>query len=166
MMEEEVDVEEEKFTLTEAHTKFAKTTNGEVWELLSKSDRSQAENDAMVQAAHASMYHWAQIGKELQLQRGHWLLAHVYTTLERPEAALYHANYCFQLTQNFEVQMQDFDVAYGYEGYARALALAGNLDEAKTYKERAQQAGDAIKDDEDKSIFMGDFTGGNWHGLA
>ena len=53
MMEEEVDVEEEKFTLTEAHTKFAKTTNGEVWKLLSKSDRSQVENDDGKVVVHA-----------------------------------------------------------------------------------------------------------------
>ena len=158
-------MEEEKFTLNEAHTKFAKSTNGEVWKLLGKNDRSEAENDAMIQAAHASMYHWAQIGKELQLQRGHWLLAHVYTTLERSEAALYHAKFCYQLTQDFKGQMQDFDIAYGYEGFARALALEGNLDEAKNYKERALEFGNAIKDDEDKSIFMGDFTSGNWHDL-
>jgi hypothetical protein len=132
---------------------------------LGKSDRSVADNDAMIKSAHASLYHWAEIGKELQLQRGHWLMARVYTTLERAERAQYHAKYCCQLTHDFKEQMQDFDVAYSYEGHARALALEGNLEEAEKYKERAMRAGEAIEDDEDKSIFMGDFTGGNWYGL-
>lgn len=61
--------------------------------------------------------------------------------------------------------MKDFDWAYAYEGIARANALARNRDEALKYIRLAQERGQAIRNDEDRSIFLGDFNGGNWHGL-
>ena len=60
--------------------------------------------------------------------------------------------------------MEDFDIAYGYEGMARALALAGQQDEARKYKALAQAAGEAILDPEDKEIFMADLLAGEWYG--
>jgi hypothetical protein len=61
--------------------------------------------------------------------------------------------------------MKDFDWAYAYEGVARANALAGKRDEAIKYIQLAEDKGQAIGNDEDKSIFLGDLNGGNWHGL-
>jgi hypothetical protein len=61
--------------------------------------------------------------------------------------------------------MKDFDTAYAYEGIARANALAGKRGEALKYIKLAEKSGQAISNDEDKNIFLGDFNGGNWHGL-
>jgi hypothetical protein len=61
--------------------------------------------------------------------------------------------------------MKDFDLAYAYEAVARANALAGNRDEAARYLQLARESGQAIGDAEDKSTFLGDLNGGNWHGF-
>jgi len=61
--------------------------------------------------------------------------------------------------------MQDFDRAYASEIVARANALAGKREIALDYYQRAAQAGEAISNIEDKSIFMGDFNSGNWYGI-
>lgn len=149
-----------------AHEHFVKKTNGYTWTLLSKEDRSAEENIEMVYAANASLYHGTQAGTALHLQRGGWLLAHVYTILGYDRAALRHANRCLELAQVNLDMMKDFDVAYGYEGMARALALAGIQDKAMSYYEKVRDAGATIGDEEDHSIFIGDFESGDWYGIG
>ena len=48
---------------------------------------------------------------------------------------------------------------------ARAQALAGNQTEARKYIDKADKAGAAIQDEEDRQIFFDDFNGGDWYGL-
>ena len=62
--------------------------------------------------------------------------------------------------------MADFDQAYAAVAMARALACAGELDQAATWHSRATEAGAAVADDEDRDIFTGDLAGGPWFGLA
>lgn len=157
--------DETKFTVEEAHLHFAKSINGKVWELLGKDRRTKAENDQMLYAAHACTYHWLHVGTRVHQQRGEWLISHVHTVLGNSSQALKHAERCFELTETYREAMKDFDIAYAYEGLARANALAGKVEEAKNWYQMAQQAGKAIVDEEDRQIFYGDFETGNWYGL-
>jgi hypothetical protein len=149
----------------DAHPYFAKQLNSKVWELLRKPDRTKAEDDLMIHAAHASCYHWLSAGNQVNQQRGEWLIAHVYTVLGLKESALRHAERCLELTKEFPELMLDFDKAYAVESVARAYALAGNRDEAKRYIALADKTGQMIKQEKDKYIFMNDFKGGNWYGM-
>ena len=153
------------FTLEEAHKHFAKTIHGHVWELLEKPSRTEFENEEMLHAAHASLYHWKFVGSALNQQRGEWLISHVHVVLGHAKEALRHAERCFQLTQANKDLMQDFDIAYALEGIARAQAMLGDESIAREFYELAHQAGNVIADDEDRSIFLGDFAGGDWYGL-
>jgi tetratricopeptide (TPR) repeat protein len=157
--------EAKRYTADEAHGHFAVALNGETWELLEKPDRSKQEDERMIYAAHASCYHWLQAGTGVNHQRGEWLIARVYTVLGLADAALRHASRCLELTNEYAGQMKDFDWAFAYEGVARAHALAGNREEALKYIKLAEESGQAISNDEDRSVFMGDFNGGNWHGV-
>jgi hypothetical protein len=56
------------------------------------------------------------------------------------------------MTGEHSDSMADFDVAYTYEGVARANALAGNRDEALKYLQLADEAGQSIENEEDKQI--------------
>lgn len=149
----------------ETHRHFAKEINGEVWRLLETSDRTRLEDLRMVHAAHASCYHWLLVGSAVHQQRSEWLIARVYCELGLGESALYHANRCLELTNDFVEEMTDFDRAYAYEGMARAHAVANQQAEALHHRDLAQQAGLTIADDEDRGIFLKDLQGGNWHGL-
>jgi hypothetical protein len=156
---------EEKYTLKEAHKEFAKRTNGLVWRLLGKSDRTPDENHEMVLTAIASLYHWHQVGTEVHRQRGEWLIAHVFTVLGDSDQAIKHAQRCLTLTEAHKDQLADFDHAYAYEGFARAQALGGQGELAREYLEMAKSTSEAIVDPEDKEIFMGDLKGGDWYGV-
>jgi len=41
----------------------------------------------MIHAAHASRFHWGEIGKPINLGRGEWQISRVYSVLNRPESA-------------------------------------------------------------------------------
>jgi phage terminase Nu1 subunit (DNA packaging protein) len=144
---------------------MAKQANGRAWQLLGQTERSPAEEAELVEAACASLYHWRLAGSPVNRQRGLWLVAHVHTVLGDPVQAVKHARACMDITREHEDSMEDFDVAYAHEGLARALALAGEVDDARRHLAIAQEAGGAISDPEDKGIFMTDFETGEWYGI-
>ena len=157
--------ETKTYTIEEAHKFFAQSINGRVWELLQKLNRSQSENEEMLHAAHACTYHWKFVGTAVHQQRGEWLISQVHAVLGHANEALRHAQRCFELTESNRDLMQDFDIAYAFEGMARAQAMLGDHILAEEFLVLAQQAGNAIADEEDKTIFMGDFDSGEWYGL-
>ena len=157
--------ETKTYTLEEAHKHFAQSTNGRVWELLQKPSRLPSEDEEMLHAAHACAYHWQFVGTAVHQQRGEWLISHVHVVLGHGNEALRHAQRCFELTESNRDLMHDFDIAYAFEGMARAHAMLGDHRIAKEFLILAEQAGNAIANEEDKSIFMGDFDGGQWYAL-
>jgi len=155
-----------RFTLDQAHRHFAQSINGEVWELLGMKSRTPEQNERMLHASHASLYHWLAIGTPVNRQRGEWMCAHVNTVLGHADPALRHATRCMELTEEHRADMKDFDLAYAHEGLARAQALAGLREESIENYRRAAELGGAIEDEEDRAIFMGDLHGGEWYGVG
>ena len=153
------------YTIDEAHKYFAQSSNARVWTLLQQSKRSPEENEAMLRAAFASAYHWKFAGTVVHQQRGEWLICHVYAVLGHAREALRHAERCFELTQSYKEIMKDFDIAYAFEGLARSHAMMGDHHMAQEFFVLAQQAGQTIADEEDRSIFLSDFEQGPWSGL-
>lgn len=152
--------------INEAHAHFARTFNMEVWKLLTIEGRSPDENERMIGAAHASFAHWRVVGGSVEQQRGLWLISHVYAELEIAEPALRFAQRCLELTEAHPDAMKDFDLAYAFEGMARAAAVSGDRETALEYRERAAAAGEEIANDEDRKIFTNDLAGWNWGVLA
>jgi hypothetical protein len=157
--------EVKRFTEEEAHLLFAKQIHGRVWELLEKLRRSQLEDEEMLHAAHASLFHWLYAGKPVNHQRGEWMIARVHTVLGNASEALRHAERCLQLTEQYRGEMADFDLAFAEECAARAYALAGKHLAALKHLRLAELAGDAIADSEDREIFFQELNGGLWCGL-
>jgi hypothetical protein len=145
------------------HRELGRSLNGLVWQLLARPNRSAEDDARMVDAAHASQYHWREVGGPPGT-RGEWLISHVYAVLGRAEPALHHARRCLELAAS-EPGVADFDHAYAAEAMARALAGAGDLDQAAAWHARATAAGAAIADAEDREIFTGDLVAGPWFQL-
>jgi len=154
--------EKNKESLGEIHLEFAKNTNHRAWELLDKKGRTPGENQEMLVAAFASLYHWEQIGTTANTQRGYWMLSRVYLSLKKAADALEWAKKCLEITDAAPAEMEDFDLAFAEEGLARAYALAGDHNQARNHYERAVDLGNQIEDPEDKEIFIKDLLGGNW----
>jgi hypothetical protein len=157
--------EEKQYTESEAHRYFAAHLHGQVWDLLERTDRTPSEDERMLHTAHASCYHWLQVGTGLNHQRGEWLISRVHAVLGNADRALSYAQRCLQLTEQYAELMQDFDFAFAYECVARAYAIAGDRDQAQPYISMAEEAGHKIQDEADRRIFFEDFNGGDWGGL-
>jgi DNA-binding transcriptional MerR regulator len=127
-----------------------------VWTLLETEERTQAQDDRMLHSAHASRYHWGQVGGPQQLARGEWLCSRVYTVLARPEPALHHARRVLDLCE--EHAIADWDLAFAHEALARAHAVAGDPDAAAAAVRAALRAADDIADPADRDLLLDDLA--------
>jgi len=143
--------EKGKFSEDE-HRKFAVDLFNLTWSLLDKKDKTKEENDKMIHAAHASRFHWGEIGTPVHFERGEWQISRVYSVLKRSEPALYHAERCLEICK--ENNIGNFDVAFAYEAVARAYAVAGQKTECRKHMELAEKAGEQIKEKGDRDYFF------------
>jgi tetratricopeptide (TPR) repeat protein len=144
--------EEKRDTIDESHRRFAADLFNLTWDLLDKEDRSAKEDERMVHAAHASRFHWGEIGEPLNLAVGEWQIARVHATLDQPQAALRHAMRALEIIE--ENGISGFHRASAYEGVARAYSTAGDPSEARRYILLARQEGEKITDEEEGEVLL------------
>lgn len=138
------------------HRQVAVDLFNHVWTLIETPDRTTAQDDDMLHAAHASRYHWGLVGKPVNLARGEWQCSRVYAMLGRGEPAIHHGRRCLEICQAED--LGDFDFAFAYEALARAHAVAGDSEAAAKYLTQAAQAGTNIADQEDQTHFEGELA--------
>ena len=138
--------------MSDNHKILAIKLFNQTWDLIEKEDRSQADNDRMIHAAHASRYHWEIAGEAVNIARGEWLISRVYALMGRGEPCLYHACRCLEVT--LENDLKDCDFAFGYEAVARAAKLTGDKIKADKYLTLAQEAGVKIEEPDDQQYFF------------
>ena len=123
-----------------------------VWTLIELPERTPEQDDEMIHAAHASRYHWGQVGTKANLARGEWQVSRVYTVLGRSEPALYHAHRCLAYVEEGD-GIEDWDLPFAYEALARAQAVAGDA-ASPALRALAREAGEGIADDEDRDHLL------------
>lgn len=117
------------FDLQQAHRWFAAQCFNETWALLDKPDRNAADDATMVHCAHASRWHWEQVGDASNLAVGEWQIARVYATLGRGDAAMRHAE--ASLTLCHQHKLSAFLLGCACEACARAAKASGESDYAR-----------------------------------
>jgi hypothetical protein len=127
------------------------------WTLLEKPDRTQEQDDEMLNAAHASRYHWGEVGEAVNLSRGEWQVSRVYSVLGRGEPALYHARRCVEINEANDAR-EDWELGSAYEAMARASAVAGDPAGRDEWKSRAVAELAKIADAEDRQVLEQDLA--------
>ncbi len=143
--------EHEEITM-EAHKKLAGETFNLTWDLMDRKDRSPADDDLMVHAAHTSRFHWGKVGTEVNLERGDWQISRVYALLGKGTEALHYARSCLDTCIRNEIG--DFDLAFALEAMARAHALLDEWEDSERYFEHATTAAGTIAKDDDREYFL------------
>jgi hypothetical protein len=138
------------------HRKFAVDCFNGAWDLIEKTDRTPEDNARMIHMAHASRFHWGEIGTALNLARGDWQISRVYAILAQGQNALEYANSSLQLC--IDNEYGDFDLAFAYEAVARAYAVLGNREMTQKHLELAKQAGQSIAKEEDQKYFFNEIN--------
>lgn len=140
-------------TERKTHRKLAVSLFNEVWRLLEKK-RTRPEDDRMIHAAHASRFHWGEVGTAVNIAIGEWQVSHVYAVVGRAEPATYHALRSLAVCE--EAGIEDFPLAFAYEALARADAVAGRKRDMKTHLALAREVGSRIKDKDDRELLFRD----------
>ena len=149
--------------MREVHQQLSVDLFNQSWDILLKPGRTREDEDLLINMAHASLYHWRQIGAPVNILRGEWMICHVYTLLKHKESALYHAENVLRLME--EIKPTDWDLAYCYEAMARVKALWGDRDGFEKYYALALEAGRAIGGEGDRNQFMADLNDDYWFGM-
>ena len=140
--------------------------NNSTWDWLGKPfDELTADDvEQMTMSAYAAAYHWsraARRGPENDA-RAAWLISRVWVMQGNGALALQFADKVLAVCASNG--LHDFDLAYGHEARARALASLGRLDEAVDERDRA--AAVPIAGDDDRSIFDADLAAEPWFGMS
>ena len=138
------------------HRRLAADLFNYTWSLLDLKDRTTAEEEEMLHAAHASRYHWGHAGTPLNIAVGEWQISRVYSALGRAEPALWHARRSLEMARRHKLGR--FYLAYAYEGAARASAVAGQKRDRDRYLREAHRIGATVRDRDDRRMLMEDLA--------
>lgn len=129
------------------------------WTLLENPTRSPDEDDELIHMAHASAYHWLQVGTRANRARSEWQCSRVHVILGQVDQALYHARRCHELVEaNEDDSMESWDLPGAYEALARAHLAAGHREEAAHWAGLGRTATARIEDVEDREVLEADFA--------
>jgi hypothetical protein len=131
---------------------LAKRLFNRVWELLEIPSRSTDEDDEMVNAAHASRYHWGCVGGAKERAIGDWQISRVYSTVGRGEPAVHHARRCYDVVVGAGDELESWLLASAYEALARAYAVSGDRAVAAEWRDKAVAQLERIEDPDDREV--------------
>ncbi len=137
------------------HRRFAAASNNRAWDL-SVQARSAAEDEEMLQAAHASAWHWVKVGTELNRMRATMLLAEVHALLGFGKPALRYAE---EMREYFlRVGAPDWETAFVHVVHAHAASAAGAAAAHRVSYESAVAAIQAVSNEEERRIVASTFS--------
>ncbi|MBN2878371.1 MAG: hypothetical protein JXN65_01965 [Clostridia bacterium] len=134
------------------HKKLAIGYFNKTWDLIDKKERTDKEDREMIHTAHASLYHWMQIGTPLEFARGEWQVSRVYSILGMGQSALYHGEASLNLC--LDNGIGGFDLAFGYEAVARAYKTLGDEENKQKNSELALSAAEKVEDKGDRDYTL------------
>ena len=133
----------------ETERRLAAGLYNDVWRLMELPIRLPEQDDEMLHSAHASRYHWGNVGEPVNLARGEWLCSRVYAVLGRAEPALWHAHRCLEVLAG-SGGGESWDLPAAYEALARASHVAGDAVETRRWMDMAHAALSAVTDADDR----------------
>ena len=137
------------------HKRFAAEANNRAWEL-SVLERTAEQDLEMLDAAHASAWHWSAIGTELNRMRSTMLLAEVHALLGFGASALHYAEE--MRTYFVGRETDDWELAFTHVIHAHAASAAGAVETHRLAYQAAKIALNAIADAEDRAIVNKTFS--------
>jgi DNA-binding transcriptional MerR regulator len=151
-------IDEKEHPMTDHRTLGVDLFN-KTWTLMEKPTRTPEENDALIHCAHASAFHWQQVGTQANRARSEWQCSRAHVILGQVEQALYHARRCHELVvANEDGSMEIWDLPGAYEALARAHLAAGHREEAAHWAKLGREATARIDDEDDRKVMEADFA--------
>ena len=145
---------EPEFDIEAAHKYFAANCLNKAWDLIDKAQRSEEENEQMLQMNQTSLYHWSQREdcNPLNMSVGYWQTSRIYALLGSSAEAVKYGHLCLKYAEGQE----PFFIGYAYEALARAELVGGNSDKASEYLAKAKEAAGAEPDEDNRKMLVAD----------
>jgi hypothetical protein len=140
---------EGQIPINEFHREIAVELFNQVLGLLHSEDRTCAENDRMIHAAHASRFHWEFGGTVVNLALGEWQCACVHTAMAQTESALHHAWRYLEMAEGYG--LGPFHLAHAHLTVAAALAPRSPEDSAHQL-DLARELFPHVEEEEEKEL--------------
>ena len=142
------------FNVAAAHKFFSASCFNEAWKFIQKGDRTPGDDEQMLLAASASMWHWTQRPDCTPTKQaiGWWQLSRINAILGRADESRRFA----QLSLEHSSDEEPFFVGYAYEALARAELVANNRAQAQEYLAEAQRRAELVTDIEDRESLVSD----------
>jgi hypothetical protein len=138
------------------HLHYSKTCFNRAWTLIEKTDRTPAEDEAMILLNQASLWHWSQ---RPDCTDRHWAIG--YWQASRIRALVGHVQEAMRyavLSLDHSGSLAPYYQANGYEALARAALVGGDVDAARTHAARAREFLQAIDDPEEREYLIADLA--------
>ncbi len=144
------------FDLGAAHRLFSARCFNLAWEFIDQGERTQAETDQMLHAAHASAWHWSQRSDatNANLSISLWQLSRAYALAGEAGISGRYARRCLEVSQT----ESPFLLGYACEALARAAGLAGDRAAAAAYLKRGRDLLPQVEDPEDRQLLEKDLA--------
>ena len=138
------------------HRYFAIYANNAAWNM-SESLENVLNHTELLDAAHASAWHWRVAGTTINQMRSTMLLALIHARMDMGPSAW---NYAESMKKYFtEIsETPDWELAFVYAIHAWAALACCKLDEYKVSYHKASLCLDAIKDPEDRAVVLKTFS--------
>jgi hypothetical protein len=142
------------FDVAAAHRHFAAECFNRAWSLIDRPSRTPAEDEGMVSAALASLWHWTERSDctDQNLSVGHWQASRVYALVGQGESARRHA----ERALHFAAGCSPFYVGYAHEALTRAAVVLGDRAAAGEHLAQAQACAAAVTDAEERKMLESD----------
>lgn len=146
-----------EFDVALGHKKFAAMAFNRAWDFIDVASRTDDDVRQMLDAAHASSWHWRHREDATAQNRSiaDWQLSRVHALAGNGAMALDYGNLSL-LTAN-ETALAFF-IGYAYEAIARANWVLGNLDDARTALAAAEDFLQQIPVEENKALLRPDLN--------
>lgn len=146
---------EPEFDAPLGHKTFAAAAFNHAWDFIDLKVRTDEEVRQMLDAAHASSWHWRHRDDATPQNRSiaDWQLSRVHALAGNGAIALDYGN--LSLDTAIETGLP-FYIGYAYEAIARANWVLGNLDDARTVLAAAYECLDQIPAQDEKALLRPD----------
>ena len=138
------------------HRRFAAESNNRAWRLSEASARSPAEDEEMLNAAHAAALHWSKVGTELNAARADMLLGHIHALLGHGDSAMRYAGSSFKYFTAHETE--PWELAFAHAVLANAASVADDVDTHARHYAIAKELAGNLSNAEERRIFEATFA--------
>lgn len=141
----------------QAHQVFSTECFNLTWELIDKTDRTEAESIEMLLRTAASAWHWTQRNDltPRNLAIAWWQLSRVFALLGAGDLALLYGRHSLE---NCDAATEPFFTGYAYEALARAACVQKETTQARRYRAQAETCLQQIEDQQQREALAIDLS--------